>query len=376
MKKINMSKTFLVLSSSMFLITSLISFEVRAAVDSDAAIINLRTSCTENGNTVDNCFTNLPEMNTWIWNSRMPAPDATSPLKINIGPGTFNGTFTCDSEPWNGKNYGSVTIQGSGIHNTILQNSSGPISTTRCHNLVFNDMTLKNYGTLFGVKNLGGSTVWNNIRIEGIGYAWFDSPNACNTKGSHYWFNSTIVATTASGSTKAYYTGCDESWFFGSELIAKSSSGISQPIQSNGGEVHVYGSVIRALPSDNNSAVAVQALNGGEVHIHGTGIDVIGTGSNSLTALAASTGGSIHANETSYVMKTGEGGTKTRVSNSGGSIAAPYQWQTGATPPDVNTETGYDTVVITNTSDNHPHMVISDNTCASKWYDINSSACM
>lgn len=376
MKRININKTIIALSSSVLLATSLISLNANAAIDADAAIIKLRTSCTENGNAVDNCFTDLPAMNTWIWSTRTTAPDPENPLKIEVGPGTFNGTFTCNSESWNGENFGSVTIQGSGINNTTLQNASGPISTTYCHNLVFSDMTLKNYGNLFGVKNLGGSTVWKNIRIEGIGYAWFDSPTACNANGSHYWFNSTIVATTAAGSTKAYYTGCDESWFFGSELIAISSSGISQPIQANGGKVHVYGSVIRALPSENNSAIAVESLNGGEVHLHGTGIDVIGTGANNITALSTSTGGSIHANESSYVMKTGTGGTKTRVSNNGGSIAAPYQWQNGDTPPDVNTETGYDTVVITNTSDNHPHMVISDNTCASKWYDINSSACM
>lgn len=369
-----MKKLIHTLSGFTLLIISLIISQVNAAVDLDASIIKLRTNCTENGSTINNCFTDLPTLNTWVWNTRTPAPNPTSPLKIDIGPGTFNGAFTCHSLLT--ENFGSVTMQGAGIHNTTLQNSSGAISTVRCHNMVFSDMTLKNYGNLFGVKNLGGSTVWNNIRIEGIGYAWFDSPNPCNGSGSHYWFNSTIIAETASGSTKAYYTGCDESWFFGSEIIARGSSGISQPIQANGGEVHLYGSVIRALPSGDTSAIAVESLNGGEVHIHGTGIDVIGTGANAIVALSATGGGSIHANQASYVMKTGAGGTKTRISNSGGSIAAPYLWQNADTPPDVNTETGADTVVITNTSDNHPHMLISDNSCASKWYDINSNTCL
>jgi len=348
-----------------------------AALDSDASIIQLRTSCTVNGGIIDNCFTDLNTLSSWVWNTRTPAPQASSPLKIEIGPGTFTGHFGCSNQPWLGQSFGSVTMEGSGIVNTTLQNGSGPISTSRCHNMVFSHMTLKNTGNLFGVSNIGGSTVWNNISIDGIGYAWFDSPTSCSTKGSHYWFNSTIKSRTAANSSKAYYTACGESWFFGSEIIAVSSTGTANPIFATGGEVHVYGSVIRALPEGNTGATAVFANNGSEVHVHGTGIDVIGTGSNNVSALSASgAGSSIHASASSFVMKTGAGGIKTRVGTSnGGVVDAPYQWQKGETPPDINTETGADTVVITDTNDSHPHMLVSDNTCSSKWFDINRNKC-
>jgi len=361
---------------SLFIVALAFNTSTHAAIDVSASTISLQTNCTENSNVINNCFTDLNALNTWTWNTRIPSPSPGSPLKIEVGPGTFNGTFSCTSAPELGEDFGSVTIQGSGIHNTVLQNSSGPISTSKCNNMVFSDMTLKNTVNLFGVKNLGGTTVWNNIRIEGKGYAWFDSPNPCNTNGTHYWFNSTIIATPAAGSARAYYTACDESWFYGSEIISRGSSGTITPIFATGGEVHVYGSVIRALPTGNASAVAVTATNGSEVHIHGTGIDVIGTDSNNITALAAATNGSIHANSSSYVMQTGEGGNRTRISNNGGIVKAPYQWETAATPPAINTVTGSDTAIITATDDNHPHLTVSDNSCASKWFDINANSCL
>jgi hypothetical protein len=95
-----------------------------AAVDIDAAIVKLRTSCQEAGTTLNNCFTDLPALNAWIWDTRTPTPSATSPLLIEIGPGTFSGSFSCE-------NKGYVTLRGSGIGKTIIQNGSGPIVSLR-----------------------------------------------------------------------------------------------------------------------------------------------------------------------------------------------------------------------------------------------------
>lgn len=366
MKHINMSHA-LVMSASFLLGSS----NAIAAIDNNAAVVLLQQSCTENGVTLDNCFEDIGTLDNWTWNTRFPSP--TQPLKIQIGPGTFTGSFTCNGS-------GFVTISGSGVGNTVVQNASLPISTTQCVNLVYSDMTVKNTGNLFGVKNFGGSTTWNNIEIIGLGYAWFDSPGGCSgDPGSHYWFNSRIVAqATAAGSTNAYFNACDESWFFGSEITARGSTGLSTPIRAVGGEVHVYGSVIRAVPDAGavmTEITAVTAMNSAVIHIHGTGIDVISTELNDITALKVSNGGHIHANESSYVMETGVGGSVTRVSNSGGHIAAPYLWQTSSTPPAINSITGFDTVVYTNTADGHPHMAIYDSTCASNWYDINTNSC-
>jgi hypothetical protein len=368
-----MKKSNSLLTASLAFICLGFSLPAFSAVDADAPRIFLRTSCQENGQTVDNCFTDLNTLNTWIWNTRTPAPSTSAPLSVEIGPGIFTGQFTCN-------NSGHVSLIGSGIQNTVITNSSLPVTTTDCENLVFKHLNLKNTVTLFGVKNAGGSTVWDNVEIDGLGYAWFDTPGGCSGNvGKHYWFSSRIVsAASAANSSTAYFNACDESWFFGSEITSKGTVGSSTPIVAVGGEVHVYGSVIRALPEDGaimSKVTAVTATNTAEIHIHGTGIDVISSEPNNIVALDASAGGQIHANESSYVLKTGTGGDITRVNNNGGTILAPYLWQTGANPPVVTSVTGYDTAIITNTSDNHPHMVIYDSSCTSNWFDINSSAC-
>ena len=344
-----------------------------AAIDTDAEVVELRTSCTENGSPINNCFTDLGTLNTWIWSTRKPS--ATSPLKVNIGPGTFEGQFRCTDS-------GHVTLNGSGMGNTIIQAPSSPVSTTRCVDMVFDSFTLKNYGTLFGTKNEGGSTTWNNMELIGLGYAWFDTPGSCGSApGKHYWFNSKITAEkTAAGSTTAYFNACDESWFYGSEIVAKGSSNSSTPIRAVGGEVHVYGSVIRAIPDSGaimSEVTAVTATSGAEIHIHGTGIDVITDAANDITALKASNNGSIHASASSYVLITGEGGTKTRLSESGGKIMAPFSWNQDTTPPDINTVDGADSVVVFNpaASGETPHLLIYSSNCTSNWFEVNTNSC-
>ena len=362
----------LLFSSGLILSALFASAPAQAVVDNNAAQVLLRSSCTENGATIDNCFDDLNTLNTWIWNTRYPSP--VTPLNVEVGPGTFTGQFSCTGS-------GFVSIHGAGMGNTVIQNSSSPISTTQCVNLVFADMTLKNTGNLFGVRNAGGTTVWHNVEIIGLGYAWFDTPGGCSgAPGTHYWFGSRITAeTSAAGSTTAYFNACDHTWFYGSEITAKGSAGnLSTPLVAVGGEVHVYGSNIRALPESGavmNKVTAVTATNTAEIHIHGTGIDVISDAANDIVALDASNGGTIHANESSYVMKTGSG-TKTRVLNNGGNIMAPYQWQVDATPPAINSVSGYDTVIYTSTGDGHPHFAVYDSSCPGDWYDINTSSCL
>lgn len=363
----------IIATSALILSTSIFSSHAFSAVDQDASIVKLRTHCQENGNTINNCFTDLNTLNLWIWNTRNPSPSPTSPLAVEIGPGTFTGQFTCTGS-------GFITLTGSGIQNTVIENGSLPIDTSQCFNLVFSNMTIRNTENLLGIRNVGGSTVWSNVEIDGLGYAWFDQGGgSCGAQGKHYWFNSKIIASaTSSGSTTAYFNACDESWFFGSEIKSIGSSGNTNTIVAVGGEVHVYGSVIRTIPEAGaimNSVVAITSTNNAEIHIHGTGIDVISPEANDIIALKASNGGSIHASASSFVLKTGNGGTATRASNDGGNIAAPYQWQTGANPPAIQSLTGADTVVFTNTNDGHPHLAIYDSTCASNWFDTSTNSC-
>jgi hypothetical protein len=351
-----------------------------AVIDANAPVVKLRDpangGCTEAGVGLNNCFTSLPTLNTWVSDTRKPT--AVKPLFVDIGPGKFVGTFGCSAS-----NYaGYVTLQGAGMKTTVIENGSSPVSTTNCVQMRFSDMTLRNTGNLFGVKNLGGSTFWDNIEIDGLGYAWFDSPTSCPTtpRGSHYWFNSRITSRSAANSTTSYYNACDESWFFGSEITATGTTTGAQitPIRAAGGEVHVYGSVIRAISGAgiaSSGMVAVTSFDSAEVHIHGTGIDVLSTDANNITALSSSNGGKIHADGAAYNLKTGSGGSITRVSGEGHDVHAPYLWSGHATPPNITSQDGADTAVVTSETGGTPRLVIYSTACPSKWFDVGSNAC-
>lgn len=351
----------------------------QAAVDPSASVVKLRTSCQVGGSTIANCFTDLNTLNTWIWNTRTPTPSASSPLTVDIGPGTFTGQFTCN-------NAGYVSLNGSGVGVTVIQNGSEPIATTACQDMAYSNFTVKNTGNLFGVAELGGSSVWNNAEIDGIGYAWFDSPTtSCGAApGTHYFYASRIIAHSAANSATAYFNACDTSWLIGSQIQAIGSSGSEvRPIIAIGGQVHVYGGNIEALTDGDvtvSSMVAASASGAKtQVHIHGTGIDVISGAPNNIVALSASNGGLVHAVADGYFMQTGTGGTTTRMVNSGGTVMAPYAWPSSANPPAIVTgnaaENGEDTAVITSTSDGHPHQLIYDSTCSSGWYDSTARVC-
>lgn len=349
-----------------------------AGIDNDAAIVQLRQSCVEDGQNLSNCFTDMPTLNTWVWGTRQP--DQINPLLIEMGPGTFNGQFTC-------VNGGHVSLRGSGQGLTVLESGSMPISADGCTEMKFADFTVRNTQTLLGIGWLnGGTSVWENMHLDMLGYAWFEGAGTgCQWEpGEHYWLNSRITSRSVSGgSTTAYYATCDVSWFIGSEVTAIADSSYTgfmsvQTVRVPGGEVHLYGSVIRSISeagTDITKQGAVFARDGGRVHIHGTGIDVISADDNNIIALEAVSESSIHANQASYVMKTGAGGTKTRVLANGGTIRAPYMWEEGVTPPDIISADGSDMVVKTGNADNKPHLLLYSTDCASGWFDVVTNAC-
>lgn len=350
-----------------------------AVIDSNAPVVKLRDlangGCIEAGVDLNNCFTSITTLNSWVSSTRKPT--ATTPLLVEIGPGKFLGQFTCDKASY----AGYVTLQGTGMLNTVIEAGSFPVSTIECVQMRFSDMTLRNTQNLFGVRNFGGSTFWDNVHIDGLGYAWFDSPSACaTTGGTHYWFNSKITSRTEAGSSTAYFNACDESWLFGSEITANAtiSGGQNRTVAVYGGEVHVYGSVIRSLSGSGittSSAVAAVADGTGKVHIHGTGVDVISTDANNISALSASNGGEIHANVSSYNLSTGGSGTVTRISNTGGHVHASYLWQEHSTPPNIISQDGADTAVVTSPTGGTPRFVIYSTACPSKWFDVGSNTC-
>jgi hypothetical protein len=355
-----------------------------AAIDPAAAVVKVRTVCTDNGIALDDCFESMAALTDWMANIRKP--NATSPLRVEIGPGTYaeDVFITCNSAA----GYtGYTSFEGAGSSQTIINGfgsaNSTPLNVNNCTEMNFSHLkiTTRFYG---GVHwNGGGNSRWTDVQVIGAGRAWYEETCGA-TPGNHYWMGSKLVATAVFSVAETYRATCDESWFLGSEVTV---SVPSDAYPANGGAVtatdagiiHVYGSVLRTLvdgPTMGNNVPAASVgygRSGGTIHIHGTGIDGISTTGQNITALYAGPGGMLHTNETAYNLSTT--GVVTRISNQGGDVHAPYLWEGRPEAPNITSANGADMAVVTNTTDGQPHLVIYSTACASKWFDTVAKAC-
>lgn len=359
------------------------SSSASAVIDNNAPVVKLRTTCQEGAITLDNCFTNMGTLIGWITGTRIPT--SAKPLSVEIGPGTFDG--------FNLSGVGDISFRGAGLDKTTIGRvGQAAINIANSNRLAFQDLKVTGGFPAPVYWTGGGSSTWTNVHLAGTLYAWTET--GCNTttgRAKHYWFNSRF---TSMG--KGFLAACSENWFFGSEIAVEGPGlgGVKgllvfgQPSFGISPEAHLYGSTIRVKPdpgtsfstpaagSECSGVVAVCAGLNGSIHIHGTGIDVIGNEMpNDVAALVAGDGGEIHANQSAFNMSTAAGGKVIRILNGGGHIHAPYLWEHIPASP-LESVTGADiTTVTTGTSDGHPHMVIYDTTCASKWYDTVDKAC-
>jgi hypothetical protein len=312
-------------------------------------------------------------------------PNAGSPLRVDIGPGTFleDVRITCNAA---GNYTGYTSFEGAGSSQTIINGYSSPLVVSACTEMNFShlEITTRFYG---GVQwNGGGHSRWTDVQVIGIARAWYEQTCGA-TSGSHYWMGSKVASTAAFSLAQTYWAKCDESWFFGSEVSvtvpanAYPAHGGAVTATENG-IIHVYGSVLRALidgstAGDNVSAACVGCSAdypyGGMIHIHGTGVDVISNTGKNITALYAAGGGMIHAPGAAYNLNTT--GTITRILNAGGTVMAPYLWEENDTPQNIISVNGSDMQVVTNNADGHPHLSVYDSSCASKWFDTVTRAC-
>ena len=381
------------------------------AVDDDAPVVKLRyddpanpnDGCFEEGVGLNNCFTDLTAMRNWIMNVRHP--NAAAPLLIEIGPGTFTAPvgavlgFSCAGGE------GFMTFRGAGRGATLITGyPAAGQSLFRfggCQQVAFESLTLEGTNQLsFTVQWDGsGSSVWTNVEVRAVAIPWYDNDagGSCDasTRGKHEWFSSVLRSVRSTSNylglgVHTYYSFCGDSWFWGSEIenlnINTVTSNGRSAIRASGGgsRIHLYGSNIRVY-SDTTTAKplkAVDAMDGASVHMHGTGIDVEANGDAPIIALAASTGAEIHANQSSYVLRTGTGGTVTRISKDGSShIHAPYLWEHVPDPttmPSFQTLNGADQTTVTEeTNDGHPHTAVYSTACPpnARWYDQVDQVC-
>lgn len=354
--------------------------------------INLKTDCSN----LSNCATTIVEIQTWI--DTYKRPSTTTRLLVNVGPGIFKGGFICNG-------WSNLSFKGAGPDESVFAiNIPGPAMEGRsCNQFNVQDMSFTKTGAADAIApvswNGTGSSTWTNVHIEPVfSYGWteFNCPADPALAPVHRWFNSRIQ-----GKIKGYTALCSKNWFFGSQIEAKPSSDITDPTfnainvlgepATARPEVHLYGSNISViLPTGMSVPPAgvigfagsiqgvnvISATNNATVHVHGTGIDIIGNDMpNVVAALAATTGGFIHADQAAFNLTTAPGGSVIRIFNQGGHVHSPYLWPGHDTPPAITSITGADTAFVTNTPDGHPHMIVYDSACGSKWYDTATKVC-
>jgi hypothetical protein len=380
MKPINVTSAVLLSSCAGFISSAYADDHI----DANADVVQLRMSCQEAGAPLNNCFTDLASLNGW---QSARATSETNPLLVKIGPGSFDGTYNCTGKS-------NIAIKGAGKGVTILNPTSGFSAGMRfvnCTNISVSDMTIK--GTYGAVQWDGsGISAWDDVEVLGLGRGWYETNSTCDqAQTKHYWTGSRIEAIPHFTLVNPYDARCGEHWFFGSEITANGidSSGMPNVIAGVPGsvwaisaagtaEMHVYGSVLRALVKiagyDSNPISAARVSDQGEIHIHGTGIDVLSDVSRPIEVLQA-VSGMIHANEAAYNLRTGEGATITRIKNIGGHVHAPYMWAPHDTPPNIISVDGSDIAVVTSTAGGHPELTVYDSSCPGQWYNIATQSC-
>ncbi len=386
-----------------------------AGIDNNASVVQLRVSCIESNATINNCFTSLNTLDSWIQEVR--ASSNSDPLAVQIGPGTFPGVLRCQGNQ-------HISLLGSGSSNTTLKRSGEGegflvvlILKDKC-NLNVQDLKIDNIGGLAAVQvqDQNSSTfeilsIWNNVEIISTGYPWLEEHcDPAITHSKHFWKASKLTSLDGgiAGFAKAYVS-CAENWFHATEITARREipGGVPQATALLVfGETHVYGGVIRALsgpgvnlptPSPYTSGAGPQGLVGvyasgpnAHVHIHGTGIDVLSVESNDVAGVLVEKNAHAHIKDSTFNMSSCGGmstcsATLGRIADFGGMVRSNYQWENGTEPPNISSLEGADTFVETDcspmgcqTSGSQPHMLIYSKACkgaGGNWFDIVTRSC-
>lgn len=190
-------------------------------------------------------------LTNWITDVRKP--NATKPLVVEIGPGTFKGTLFCQG-------VSNVSVKGSGPENTILETIQG----NNCYRLNVQDLTVSN--SFIGIYwTNAGTSFWTNVHVRDGLYAWSEVCPQYTERAIHYWFNSRLHST-----AKTYLASCSENWLFSSEIVASGPglAGSLKPLLAYRystapstlvPEIHVYGSVVRTIAAPGVSYNAPKA---------------------------------------------------------------------------------------------------------------------
>jgi hypothetical protein len=390
-----------------------------SAIDPNAAVVLLRhrdladpnSGCGPAGSELPNCFESMLELSAfttgWIWTTRQP--DASSPLVVDIGPGSF-GEFQCPNIQVAGGDprAGYVSVRGAGRGITVLDGqaeipqATGGIFALNCTHLSFSHLTA--VGPQYGVRwGGGGDATWTDVDLEtydppvgGIAGGWFDQCDFGNAApgvtplpsteigelSRHFFFGSrvrTFGAVTLGGFS--FVSQCGDSWFYGGDIEltyndpAATILGVAGGVVTllDNGQLRAFGTSIRGTAKVGLSPGSLRGVrvrssstfpqnHPSQFHIHGGIISLnVSTADTSVIGIEVTDDGQqpagansfAHTLATAYVLNPSGTGTVTRILTSGGGVAqSPLLWQAGDAPPastnaDLVSEDGEDLFVET-----------------------------
>lgn len=375
------------------------------AVDPDAEIIELRTSCTVGGNAIDDCFTTMSTVLSWISDTRQPTK--STPLLVRIGPGSF-GPYSCTNSGW-------ISLQGAGREHTIVgAGATHGATVANCQDLGFSDLTVR--GDEIGVTfNGNSSSTWNNADLIGGKtsgesaqpvYAWLDGFGS----QLHYLFGTRLIAEASHKRVAAASSGFAEVWFYGGDVVVRGTPNTPAEVEAYAAATLVYqadwrffGTTIRAVLGDATHMKVVLpisgipsgfggifAVGGAKVHLHGSIVSVDASGADPLTnydalGIGSFNAGMVHTPGTAFVVKAAGSGQVVRVT--GQNVQSPFLWQAGTEPPVAGLDSlvGQDLYVETDcnatscsigSNRTDPHLMIYKPDCTnSPWFDVVRGVC-
>lgn len=387
-------KSFRIFRFVFAILFSLVSSSGFAAVDSQAPVVKLRTSCQVGSVTLDNCFTTMADLISWTYNTRLPS--ASLPLLVDIGPGSFGGFF-CNAS-------GYITLRGAGRHNTVLgftqvgASGGGP----GCTKLAFQDLSIVNTNGMAFQWWGSGSASYSNIELTGSDFAWWDIRYDPTPASQHYWWNSVLNSTSGSGAATFQTYGAIHRFYGGEVNLSATGGNMSYPAMAVSvnsaanvsGEIQMYGSAIRAKANPGATLDLLRGVNVGSgqtFHLHGgsIGVDATAAGSSNVSVDGINGEGAtptVHVLEVAYALKpTGTGSvTRARGLPPSPSKSLPFLWGNGVTPPNISSQNGADIFIETDcstagcqTTGTETHLLIYNQNCTTNgpWFDVVTGRC-
>ncbi len=361
-------------------------------------VVQLRTDCLA----ADGCFENLNEAATWVFSHS----SATTPITLDIGPGTFAYTGTASFCNLNGY----ATIKGSGRDNTIISLTSA-LKFQACPSMVFQDITfrrLNGSGSSYETAlkwNGGGSSTWVNVLVDGPNIGWWDTGTE---HGVHYWFNSVVRANHAVDPGIGYYLFAyyndspSETWYYGGDIEANMGGGwllTRMAAVYATGTVELFGTSVRVNQNGTNMNGSAFNFNFGSfglvaygsnanVHAHGSNIKVASASptDNACVTIAGYGSAKIHTTGSAYVLSCANGSNLRIYDGGAASIESTFIWKAGTTRPNgIQSVNGQDMFVQTNcastgctTVGSQTHLLIYNAQCTTSgpWFDVGTNKCV